>query len=121
MTVYVDALTTYGPDWYRGASAAQAKRTGAKHGHRWCHLFADEADCEELHAMASRIGMRREWFQGDHYDLVPPRRSAAVRLGAVELDRSQSVAVWNEQKARAAAKWLRSRGWSVEPPPPGAS
>jgi hypothetical protein len=79
-------------------------------------MFADEADCEELHAMARRIGMHRSWFQGDHYDLVPPRRAAAVKLGAVEVDRRQSVAIWQKQKAQRAAEWLRRLGWTVVPP-----
>jgi hypothetical protein len=48
-----------------------------------CHMLADTDD--ELHDMASLIGMRREWFQGDHYDVPLPRRALAVRLGAVEV------------------------------------
>ena len=43
---------------------------------------------EELHAMADKIGHRREWFQphprGNHYDLTPPRRALAVKYGAIE-------------------------------------
>ena len=68
---------------------------------RWtrsCHLTADTED--ELHRFASRLGLRREWFQAGrafhsprlsryilgHYDLNPARRTAALRLGAVEQD-----------------------------------
>ena len=65
----------------------QANRVGRRHGHRWCHMWSD--DVEALHAMARRIGMRREWFQDrpgfPHYDLVPTRRAAAIRLGAIEI------------------------------------
>lgn len=83
MSVYVDPL-------FRCVSRdRQARQVGAKHGHLWSHLFADTL--EELHAMADRIGMRRAWFQDHgrlpHYDLVPPRRAAAVAAGAIELDR----------------------------------
>ena len=50
------------------------------------HMVADTLD--ELHAMASRVGMKREWFQPrsfPHYDLPEPRRAHAVELGAVEI------------------------------------
>jgi hypothetical protein len=71
--------------FYRDGATA---RTGARHGHKWCHLFADTE--EELHAMAAAIGMRRSWFQNKpgfpHYDLVMSRRKHAVSLGAVEVD-----------------------------------
>ena len=50
-----------------------------------CHMTADSLD--ELHALAERIGMRREWFQdhplAPHYDLTPARRSAALLAGAL--------------------------------------
>jgi hypothetical protein len=74
--VYVDMLIDYG--WRLGPS---------------CHLLADTE--EELHAFASKIGMKRAWFQSGekhsmpHYDLVASRRRRAVELGAIEIDRKQ--------------------------------
>jgi hypothetical protein len=81
-------------DIYKGKDAAQASRVGARNGHKWCHLFADAPDCAELHAFARKIGMRREWYQGDHYDLTPKKRAAAVRAGAKECTREEAVRVW---------------------------
>lgn len=48
------------------------------------------ASADALHVMAQKIGMKRAWFQAQHadflhYDLVPPRRAAALKLGAVEI------------------------------------
>jgi hypothetical protein len=47
-------------------------------------------DLDALHRMADRIGLRREWFQGDktfaHYDLTSPKRKAAIAAGAVEIE-----------------------------------
>lgn len=97
MSVYVDPLFTM------EARGAQAHRVGARNGHRWCHMFTD-GPLDELHALAQRIGMRREWFQEHasrpHYDLTPSRRAAAVRLGAVEVTRRAAVALW---------KWSRQQ------------
>jgi hypothetical protein len=89
MAVYVDALSEWSGG-YRGDAAAQAKRVGSCNGHRWCHMLSDGGD-DELHAFAARIGLKRSWFQGDHYDLTPSRREKAVRLGAVEADRRTIV------------------------------
>jgi hypothetical protein len=51
-----------------------------------CHLTTD-GTLDELHAFATRIGMRREWFQphpsAPHYDLTAARRERALALGAV--------------------------------------
>jgi len=116
MTVYVDALIQWGPGNYSGRDAAQAKRVGARNKHEWCHMFADESDCEELHTLARRIGLKREWFQGDHYDLTPGRRARAIELGAVQLDRRGSVEVWKKQREQKAAAFLISRGWTVIEP-----
>lgn len=82
MSVYVDPLVDFG--W-------------VLRGHRVknCHMFADTLD--ELHALASTIGMKRSWFQPsppasiDHYDLTPGRRAAAVAAGAIELGRLDAV------------------------------
>lgn len=72
MSVYVD------PMWNHG------KRIG-RAGPYWCHLLADTAG--ELHAMADALGLRRQWFQGDHYDIGSPRiRQAALEHGAVSLE-----------------------------------
>lgn len=85
---------------------------------RWCHMFADTE--EELHAMAERIGMRREWFQdrrkGDHrfphYDLVPSKRALAVKFGAEQVDRRRFCElVFPERMAARASLGI------VEPQP----
>lgn len=54
-----------------------------------CHMVADTTD--ELHAMADRIGVARQWYQGPpktrhpHYDIALGKRALAVAAGAVEI------------------------------------
>ena len=48
---------------------------------RWCHLVSDES-FEELHAFAAALGIPRERFQRDHYDLPPALRERALENGA---------------------------------------
>jgi hypothetical protein len=56
-------------------------------------MYADTL--EELHFMASAIGMKFAWFQNKagfpHYDLVSARRRQAVLRGAIETDRRHMV------------------------------
>ncbi len=53
----------------------------------WCHMVVSrDSSFDELHEFAARIGLKRSWFQGDHYDLTPSRRAAAVRAGAREIE-----------------------------------
>ena len=90
MAVYVDMLWPVPP------------------GRRWkwnqaCHMFADTP--EDLHVMAEQIGLKRAWFQNQpghfpHYDLTEGVRTAAVRAGAVEVDRRTTY----EHIKRAQAK-----------------
>jgi hypothetical protein len=66
-----------------------------------CHMIADSLD--ELHAMAAAIGMRREWFQPTsfpHYDVSLTRRAAALKLGAVEVDRRELVIIMRKLRCR---------------------
>ena len=70
--VYVDEIVKY--PW------ARAPFKGGS-----CHMTADTL--EELHELAQRIGLKREWFQAKsnvpHYDLTPSRRALAMEAGAV--------------------------------------
>lgn len=59
---------------------------------KMAHMIADSLD--ELHAMAARIGLRREWFQAPgpkvsfpHYDVSQSKRAEAIRHGAIVCDR----------------------------------
>lgn len=60
-----------------------------------CHMVADTLD--ELHDMASAIGLRRTWFQPSppashpHYDVSLSRRARAVEMGAIDCDRNTFV------------------------------
>ena len=60
-----------------------------------CHMVADTLD--ELHAMADKIGVRRQWFQShastSHYDICKSKKRLALKYGAVELDRRKFVEV----------------------------
>jgi hypothetical protein len=95
VTIYVDQLVGYGP-----AKDPQARRVGARHGHRWCHMFADTSGPDgdaALIAFARQIGLKPEWFQkhplGNHFDLTPTRREAAVKAGAKECTNREGVDV----------------------------
>ena len=54
---------------------------------KMCHMTADNLD--ELHIMASRIGVRRKWFQDHrrpHYDICQSKRRLAIQYGAIETE-----------------------------------
>ena len=59
-----------------------------------CHMVADTV--EELHEMATQLGLKREWFQATkvpHYDVCLSHRKRAVELGAKEISRRQLVQI----------------------------
>jgi Protein of unknown function (DUF4031) len=85
---------------------------------RWSHLVADDED--ELHEFATRLGMRREWYQHKrtrphqgHYDVPERIRERAVALGAQTVSwRELGRMLRHRRSAGAAAQDL----W----PPPRA-
>lgn len=76
-----------------------------------CHMLPGGVDqLEELHAMAQKLGIARRHFQGSdkartpHYDICKSKRAEAVKLGAVEIDRRQTVELSRKLKAELAAQ-----------------
>lgn len=70
--ILVDAITTY--------------ETNLRHKN-WCHMVST-FNRDELDEMALRIGLQHSWIQTgsfDHYDLTPPKRALAIKLGALEV------------------------------------
>lgn len=71
-----------------------------------CHMLADTP--HELHDMALKIGMRMSWFQplsSPHYDVCLMRRQRAMGLGAVEIDRRQTVELIRKIRANSGIEW----------------
>jgi hypothetical protein len=86
MTVYVDELQHRG--WI-----LRGRKTES------CHMIGDTP--KELHALAAKAGLQRNWFQGDasipHYDLVASRRRKAVALGVQEITSRELVTIWRKR------------------------
>lgn len=63
---------------------------------RWSRMVSDVGE-DELHAFAARLGLKREWFQSRpkasaaHYDITPPKRELAIRLGAIAVTSRELV------------------------------
>lgn len=65
------------------------------------HMIADSLD--ELHRMATKIGIQREHFQDKripHYDLCQSKKALAMQLGAVEVS------------SRVLIKIVRTADWA---------
>jgi len=61
---------------------------------KMCHMWTNE-NVAELHEFASKIGLRRRWFQDDprlpHYDVCLSIRKKAIELGAIEVSARDMV------------------------------
>lgn len=71
-----------------------------------CHMLADTD--EELHAMATKIGVARRWHQKpgtphSHYDICLSKRALAVGFGATEIDRAGVGQIIRTKRAAMAA------------------
>jgi hypothetical protein len=78
--IYVDELRS----WPQQAKPGAERYFG--NGKKSCHMYADSIP--ELIAFAERLGLKRIWFQaehGGHFDLTPPKRAQAIRLGATTI------------------------------------
>lgn len=71
-----------------------------------CHMAADTLD--ELHSMADKIGLNRQWFQGDHYDICKNKRALATRLGAKQVRPRDILRI-----ARQAPRREKRKRWPV--------
>ena len=93
MTVYVDDMKAkYAPPHAPGRTYIM------------CHMFADTE--EEMHAMATRLGVRK-YYQGDHYDITLSKRALAVKYGAKQITWRELAQMVN---ARRKAKMAAMRG-----------
>ena len=75
---------------------------------RWCHMVSDRS-YEELHAFAGLLGVPRQRFQDDHYDLPEHLRERALArgaqaVGAGELVRRMAGPRGERVRARRAAR-----------------
>jgi Protein of unknown function (DUF4031) len=107
VTVYVD-------DWRQWA------QVGPVEG-RWSHLTADSD--AELHEFASRLGLRREWFQDrhrdatrHHYDVTEPTRVRAIAAGARAVTWREAARI-RRQRREAEAASAAGREPSATPSP----
>jgi len=71
-------------------------------GREWAHLVSDRS-YQELHDFAERLGIPRDAFQGDHYDIPTETRERAVSFGAEPVGSKELV-------RRLGAAGLRRRG-----------
>lgn len=89
MTVFVDSI--FDTPYDHSNTAVK------KYGTKWCHMWCD-GDEEELHELASKIGLKRRYFQKhrilNHYDLIPSKRIIAIKNGAIE----KSLKTWIKEK-----------------------
>lgn len=86
MTVYVDDMyAEYRPPHQPGRTYVM------------CHLISDDEN--ELHRMARMLGLKRSYFDKDHYDVTKSKRAEAVKLGAVEITwRQAGIMMTNKRR-----------------------
>lgn len=69
---------------------------------KMCHMLADSI--QELHEMADRLGLKREWYQSrstPHYDLSKTKRVLALKLGAIEIENLKVVEIIRKYRANS--------------------
>lgn len=85
--IYVDNMTQI-CDWCWGWGYNES-----------CHLMADtDAELEEF---AKRLGLRKSWRHGDHYDLTANKRRAAIKAGATAITQREMVEIRKARRNRS--------------------
>lgn len=78
-------------------------------GRQWCHLVADTLG--ELHEFATKLGLRRAWFQEKasypHYDVTVAVRNRAIALGAMDASREQLMTCCRKLRTELVASQHR--------------
>jgi hypothetical protein len=83
MTVYVDDMHLIPMGEFQAGRGRTFKMS---------HMIADTE--AELHAMADKLGLKRSWYQGDHYDVTKSKRlEALLKHGAVAITLHQCSAM----------------------------
>jgi hypothetical protein len=96
VTVYVDDMYQYPMGEFTNP------RSGRKM--KMSHMIADTTD--ELHAFAVALRLKREWFQGDHYDVSMSVRRTAIELGAVPITLRELAHMARKPRANKAGKQI---------------
>lgn len=78
-------------------------------GRLWAHLVSDRS-LAELHGFADALGLRREAFQGDHYDIPAELRPRAIELGAQPVGSRELVRRLRASGLRAGSRIARLPG-----------
>lgn len=94
VTVYVDDMYRYPMGQFRRMKMS--------------HMIADTE--EELLVFADRLGLKRAWYQGDHYDVSMSVRAKAIELGAKPITlRELAMMSRDRRRARARAAAIREK------------
>jgi len=62
-------------------------------GKQWFHMFTDNDDLTELHEIAKKIGLKRDWFQNKslpHYDVTENKKKLAILNGVTALNQKEA-------------------------------
>jgi hypothetical protein len=85
------------------------------------HMVADNLG--ELHDFATRIGLRREWFQNHsrhpHYDLWGSRLKSALNRGAVVVNSKEIVRISRRLRCDLCETGLLKQSWNTPEPSSG--
>lgn len=70
---------------------------------RAAHMVSTKSFAE-LHEFAAELGLKREWFQGDHYDISTQYHRYARDKGAEEVSSRELVKRMKKSTARLSKK-----------------